>query len=130
MIGLDTRTIIDILKENPDVKLVIDKIEEPLASTIINYQEIMFGLDFNRKEHEQESKQYELFFDTIFLLAHTRESAQRAALLFKELEKQGKDIGRFDSMIAAVLLQNGVRKIITRNVKHFSRIKGLEVIDY
>lgn len=39
-------------------------------------------------------------------------------------------IGRFDSMIAGILLANGVDKIITKNVKHFEKIKGLRVISY
>lgn len=130
MIGLDTSAIIDISKSNPDIKLVLDKIEEPLASTIVNYQELMFGLDFEKKEHKEESKYYDEFFDNIFLFSLTKESAKKASEIFKELQKKGADVGRFDSMIASILLKNGIRKIITRNVKHFSKIKEIEIIIY
>lgn len=130
MIGLDTRTIIDISKSNPDIKLILGKIDEPLVSTIINYQELMFGLDFDKKEHKEEGKYYEEFFDNIFLLSLTKESSKKASEIFRGLQKKGADVGRFDSMIAGILLQNGIRKIITRNVKHFSKIKEIELITY
>ena len=130
MIGLDTTAIIDIFKEDQGIKKVIERLEEPLASTIINYQEIIFGLDFDKAEHKDEEKYYDEFFENIFLLPLDKESAKKASRIFRALQKKGADIGRFDSMISGILLQNGIKKIITRNTKHFSRIKDIEAIGY
>ena len=46
------------------------------------------------------------------------------------LKSKGETIEDFDCAIAAILLSNGVNKIITRNKKHFERIKGLTVLKY
>jgi len=130
MIGLDTGAIIDIMKENNKLKNILEKQDEPLASTIVNYQELVFGLDFNKREHKDEEKYYDELFENIFLLNLTKDSAKKASRLFKELQRGGKEIGRFDCMIAGILMQNKVSKIITKNAKHFERIKGIEVISY
>ena len=45
------------------------------------------------------------------------------------LEKNGNHIGTFDELIAAIALYNGA-KVLTRNVKDFSRVPNLEVIPY
>ena len=44
--------------------------------------------------------------------------------------EDGNKIGDFDCAIAGIYLANSVNKIITGNVKHFERIKGLRVIGY
>lgn len=43
-----------------------------------------------------------------------------------ELESKGEPVGEFDALIASIALAHSER-IITRNVKHFSRVKGLEI---
>lgn len=130
MIALDTTALIDIFKENKDIKKVLEGLNGSFASTIINYQELMFGLDFSKSEHKLEEEFYDNFFNDIFLYNLDADSAKSASAIFSELEEKGFNIGRFDSMIAAILLKNNIKKIITRNVKHFSKIKGLEVIGY
>ncbi len=130
MIGLDSTVIIDLFRGNEQAKEVIAKSREPLASTIINYQELMFGLDLDNNRHMEELEYYDALFENIFLMDMTRESAKKAARVMKGLQGAGTAAGRFDSMIAGILMENGVNKIVTRNVKHFSKIKGLDVITY
>lgn len=50
-------------------------------------------------------------------------------ILSSMLEKNGNHIGTFDELIAAIALYNGA-KVLTRNVKDFSRVPNLEVIPY
>ena len=130
MIGLDTGALIDLLKENHALKKVIEGSEEPLASTIINYQELMFGLDFDNPKHVEEEKTYSAFFQNVYFFSLTPVATKTASILFRELQKKGMDIGRFDSMIAGIFLEQGVTKIITRNTKHFQRMKEIEVLSY
>lgn len=130
MIGLDTGALIDLLKENDALKNVIEGSEEQLASTIINYQELMFGLDFDNPKHIEEEKTYAAFFENIHFFSLTPVAAKNASILFRELQKKGMDIGRFDSMIAGIFLEQGITKILTRNVKHFQRMKEIQVLSY
>ena len=130
MIGLDTGAVMDIVKGSISLKKKIEDINEPLSSTIMNYQEIMFGFDFSKDNHLEEEKIYDEFFDSIHLISFTRESSKKAARLFKAFQQNGKDIGKFDCIIAGILLENGINKIITKNARHFERIKGIEVISY
>lgn len=130
MMALDSTVIIDLFRGDEQAKEIIAKAREPLASTIINYQELMFGLDMSRKGHAEELEFYDAFFENIFLLEMTRQSAKKAAGVMKDLQSAGMTAGRFDSMIAGILMENGVNKIITRNEKHFMEIRGLEVIKY
>ncbi|MBI4210782.1 MAG: type II toxin-antitoxin system VapC family toxin [Candidatus Diapherotrites archaeon] len=130
MIGLDSTIIIDLFRGDMMAREAIANADEPLASTIINYQELMFGLDLDKKEHKEEGEFYDRLFDGIFLLDMTKQSAKKAAGVMKELQKTGVEAGRFDSMIAAILLESGVKRIMTRNARHFAKIKSLEVIRY
>ncbi len=130
MIGLDTTAIIDFFKENQDLKLVLDGIEDKLATTIINYQEIMFGLNPKDDKHKLEKEWYEAFFNNLVILELDTNSAKKASEILWALKEKGNAVGSFDSMIAGILLANGANKIITKNVKHFEQIKGLEVIWY
>lgn len=130
MIGIDTSAIIDLFKsEKPLINLLKD-IDNKLVSTIINYQEIMFGLDLSNIKHEIEKDYYESLFEDIKLVFLTKQASQRASEILGNLKKKGKMIDDFDCMIAGILLSNGVDKIITKNAKHFENIKGLKVISY
>jgi tRNA(fMet)-specific endonuclease VapC len=54
------------------------------------------------------------------------EEAQVAAALRKELESQGQSIGMADYLIATVCIANQ-GTLLTRNRKHFQRVKDLEL---
>ncbi|MBL8950099.1 MAG: type II toxin-antitoxin system VapC family toxin [Myxococcaceae bacterium] len=43
-----------------------------------------------------------------------------------DLRRAGREIGVADTMIAAIALEHDLT-VVTRNVRHFSRIKGLKV---
>ncbi|MBS3083651.1 type II toxin-antitoxin system VapC family toxin [Candidatus Pacearchaeota archaeon] len=53
-----------------------------------------------------------------------------SSTIFFELSSKGILIGKFDCMIAGTLLSNGIDTIITKNKKHFEKIKGLKVLSY
>jgi predicted nucleic acid-binding protein len=48
-----------------------------------------------------------------------------AAKISGELERKGKGIDPFDSLVAAIALVNGADSLITRNVSHF-KVDGLK----
>jgi tRNA(fMet)-specific endonuclease VapC len=130
MIGIDSNSIIDIFRDNPDLKLLFEKLDDELCSTIINYQEIIFGINLKNEKDYEEEKYYDKLFDSMILYNLDIKSCKKAREILFELKKSGKTIGEFDCMIAGIFLANGVNKIITRNKKHFESIPGFEVISY
>ena len=130
MIGLDTTAIIDLFKGDESVREVVENIKEPLASTIINHQEIMFGIDSTDRKYKNESEYYEKFFADIPIIQLDIESSKKSAEVFWKLRKEGKEIGRSDCIVAGIFLSNGINKLITKNVSHFKAIKELKVIAY
>jgi predicted nucleic acid-binding protein len=63
---------------------------------------------------------FELTFDAI----------KKAADLSAHLDAAGTHVGEFDSLIAGIILSAGYTTIVTRNVSHFDRFPGLEVLNY
>ena len=55
--------------------------------------------------------------------------AQVAAALRAKLESEGRPIGPHDTLIAATALRHGAT-LVTRNVEEFSRVQGLEVLNW
>ncbi|MEX0920296.1 MAG: type II toxin-antitoxin system VapC family toxin [Candidatus Pacearchaeota archaeon] len=130
MICLDTTAIIDFYRGDENLKKLLDSLEGTFATTIVNYQEIFFGINLKDTKHNVEEEYYEDFFDDIIIFDLDRASAKNASEILLELVHKGKIIEKFDCMIAGILLSNGVNKIITKNKKHFKNIKGLKVISY
>ena len=130
MIGLDTSTIIDLFKGNEKVKLVLEKNKEPLVISISSYLELFFGIDAMNSKHNIEASYYRELFSRVYVLNLTQNACEEASNIFWKLKREGREIDQFDCVIASIFLTNGINKIITGNVKHFERIKDLEVIRY
>ena len=130
MIGLDTTAIIDIFRGNPNIKILLEKVSDQIVTSIINYQEVMFGLDYNESRFKDEFVYYDEFFVDVLPLTFTTDSAKKTAEIFWRLHKQGRTVQRFDCMVAGCFISHGINKIITQNVKHFEHIKELNVISY
>lgn len=130
MLGLDTTAIIDLFKGDENLRKFLEDNNEPLATNTFNEFEIFFGIDPEEPRHENESKCYEELFDTTYNIAIDRSVCRRAAAIHWKLRKRGTPISKFDCAIAACFLENGVKKILTRNRKHFEKIDGLDVRSY
>jgi predicted nucleic acid-binding protein len=61
------------------------------------------------------------WFETLPFGAST---ARMFGLLYGSLRSQGKEIGVMDTLIASVALEHN-EVVISRNIKHFSRVPGL-----
>lgn len=130
MIGLDTSAIIDIFKGNKNIKEFLNSNKEPLAATIMSYLELFFGLNHENPKHVTESSYYREFFKNIYNIDLTKDSCEEASKIFWNLKKEGKEIEQFDCVIAALFVTNGINKILTRNSKHFEKVKQLNVVSY
>lgn len=78
---------------------------------------------------ETEKQKIEQFLSENSVLDFDAESAFRAGEIEAELEQKGQTIDPEDIMIGAIALQNN-ESLVTRNVKHFEKIKGLRIEAY
>lgn len=130
MIGLDTTAIIDIFKGEEKIKKFLESNKEPLAATMMSYLELFFGLDLSNSKHAEEAMFYEEFFNIVHNFGLTHSACEQASRIFWHLRKEGKTIEQFDCTIAAIMIESGITRILTRNLKHFENIKDLKVITY
>ncbi len=132
MICLDTTIIIDFLKGN---KTAIEKIRnlkeiDTLVTTEVSEFEVFFGIHIRENINERERQYASEFFSNTPVLSFERSCGEQSAVLMTSLLKKGIHIGQNDIFIIATMLHHGCTKIATRNIKHFSQIKGIEVIEY
>ena len=128
MLGLDTSAVIDLFRGVPQVKAVLEQVPEPLGVTRMSYLELMFGIDVQDNRHVIEEKFYDAFFETVRVFELDSDACKEAGRIFWHLSKRGLKIDEADCVIAAILLKQGVNKILTRNKKHFERIPGIKLI--
>ncbi|MEK6936910.1 MAG: type II toxin-antitoxin system VapC family toxin [Nanoarchaeota archaeon] len=129
MISIDSDCIIDFLRGKEAAINIVEKYKNELVTTEINIFEIFNGLFLNKNKKDDEEQKTNDFFESLDILDSTGFGLKGAAI-FSSLIKNGNEIDQNDCLIAAVLLNNGCDKIITRNVKDFSKIKNLKIISY
>lgn len=110
-------------KEADDFIKRIESIEI-LKTTAITVYEISRGIKI-----EEEIKKVNNLFNSLIILNFNKDHALRAGRIERELKKQGITIDPEDCMIAAITILNN-ETLITNNVDHFSRIKGLNFKPY
>ena len=130
MICLDSDFIIDYLKGKKEVVAALEKHEETLVTTEINVFEIFFGIYRNKEFSERERLVARDFFGSLEVLPFDGGCGEFASRILAGLSHKGDLIEQNDCFIASVMLNNGCDKIITRNKKHFSKIKNVKVIEY
>ena len=128
MAVLDTSFLIDVLKGNKqclELMNLLDRNNEEKCTTTVNAMELYFGaLKLNKSTDAIFS-----LLDSLIILEFDFNSAIEAAKIKIGLVKGGTIIDAEDMMIAGVAIFNK-QKVVTRNAKHFSLIKDLEVETY
>lgn len=127
----DTSFIIDVMRNDGKavarLKELIKK-GEPQMIAAPSIFELYSGLARSKKPPKEKKRILDILGGQ--LIAHLDDDAARlAGEVDGTLIKEGKMIGPIDSMIAGIAL---IRKqaVLTRNVKDFSRVKGLHVETY
>ena len=135
MILLDTTACIDYLNGHKELKKVDKNQEDLIHITSITVYEMNIGfVQTKRKISEQRYKQlykpWLEFISSMEIFPLRYKEAERAVEIFDFFDSQGQRIDDNDILIAGIMLTNGIKKILTKNVKHFERIIGLEIIKY
>ena len=135
MIILDTSACIDYLNGREDLKKLISEQEELLHITAITVYEINIGLKrtkrkISEKRYKHLYKSWIEFINGMEIFYLSFNEAEKASEIYDELESKGQIIDDNDILIAGIMIANGIKKIITKNVKHFEKIQKIEIISY
>ena len=128
---LDTAFIIDLMKEERSAvtklrEMERDKIAQNIASPTL--YELYVGITLSTKPEKEKKK----VIDTLIsmdILSLDAKSAAKAGEVQGKLINEGRMIDPEDAMIAGIALLNN-ETILTKNVEHFSRIRGLKIETY
>jgi len=127
----DTSFIIDIMSGN---KAAIEKLGEsigkgePEVVTAPTIFELFSGLAQSSKQ-ELERKKIISVLSRVAVLRLEASAAERGGEIDGMLIKAGEQIDPIDSMIAGIALMNG-ETVLTKNIKHFSKVAGLKIETY
>jgi tRNA(fMet)-specific endonuclease VapC len=143
MIFLDSDAIIDMLRGKPSIAafLAAHKMDLFAIPAPVLY-EVYYGFYYPPlskqfrantrflKRLADEQTRLQQFLNDIRVFDLTTDSIKKAAEISAQLDAAGTHVGQYDTLIAGIVLQSGYSKIATRNVDHFDRIPGIEVLKY
>ncbi len=126
---LDTNTLIYFFKGMGNVAdNLLSKSPKDIAIPSITLFELEVGIakSSNPKKRKQ---QLDSLISLIMIFPFGLKEAKFAAIIRANLEKEGKPIGPYDTLIAGTAL-SGNHILVTHNTKEFSRIKKLKTEDW
>lgn len=131
MVCFDTSFVIDYLKGNDAAKEILDSFQKgnevlTIPSPVV--MELTAGAHLSKKRIIEIDK-IKSFLSSFVVLNFDMESAFIAGEIESKLINSGKMIDVEDVMIASISIANK-ETLVTRNLKHFSRIKELKIVDY
>lgn len=125
---LDTDILIGLIRKDPDALEKLQELAEKgdaVKTTVINACELYKGA-FLSEEPSKEQKRIEGLLRNMGHISLTTDLAPAIGQISPEMERAGTPMGDFDVMIAMMTSEAG-EILITRNVRHFERLKGLSV---
>lgn len=129
MYVLDTNTVLDYFRGKGGVaaRLLALPPREIALPAIVAY-EVWVGV-LGSQNAKRRQAQYEQFLATVEVLSFDAAVGRRAAELRQALERRGEGIGPMETVIAATALAHNAT-LVTRNVREFGRVPGLQVVDW
>ena len=125
---IDSTFITDLINSVEQTQKVISQ-KDILLTTQINMYEVMRGIFYRGHSCNKIFAVQELF-ENMRVLPMNEDSIIKSAEIFAALRKKGQIISDCDCLTAGIALSHGIKTIITRNIKDFKRIKGINVESY
>jgi predicted nucleic acid-binding protein len=139
MIFLDTSSAIQILNGNPSIREAYEKFDtNNFGITTPSIFELYTGIykvkylkkKISKQRYEKIVEDLELLVKQLNVYSLDEKAANLGAKIHMQLKGKGQEIDVFDCLIAAIIITNGFKEIITNNQKHFERIKGLVLYSF
>lgn len=101
---------------------------EPITTTRFNVAELLAGVELEDDPIAARQK-LDVVLSDVTILDFDEAACERFAEIDHYLREQGLPIGDMDILIAATAYVNS-ETLYTRNVDHFRRVPGLQVVEY
>ena len=125
---LDTDTVSFLVKRNPAViRNLIKHEDDEICISAISYAELCFGLE--KKGSEKLFKEVSAITGKLSIISFDDSQSELYGKIRLQLEKSGTPLGDMDMLIAAAALSAGAI-LVSHNIKHFSKIRGMKVEDW
>jgi len=125
---LDTDTVSFLVRKDTSViKNLLKHEDDEICISAISYAELCFGLE--KKGSEKLFTEINLVTAKLSIVDFDDLQSELYGKIRLGLEKSGSPLGDMDMLIAAAALSAGAI-LVTHNVKHFSKIKGIKVEDW
>lgn len=127
---LDSTFLIDVLRGSHDVSELVEELDAsgvPFVSAI-TVMELYEGIHLSNASEAERQAVTDLLTD-VTELPFDRKCAMEAGRINAELISDGQGVDETDVQIAATALVHDT-PVVTRNVDHFERVEGLEVVSY
>lgn len=128
---LDTSFIIDLLRGDSDATDLLDIVEresKPLKVSSITLLELYEGVVRSETPNQKAERILDVL-ETKSVVDADRAVMRKAGKISGELVLRGERIDREDCIVAATALLSD-EPVVTRNVRHFERVDGLELRSY
>lgn len=126
---LDTTFLVDLIRGKPETKAYLSSAREVFLTTQINLYEVMVGM-FLQNVASSTFLQVQELFENIRVLPLDDSGIIKSAEICASLIKRGEIIDDADCLTAGIALSKGITTIVTKNRKHFQRIRGITVEAY
>ncbi len=127
---LDTDTLSLLLRRHPTVDsraYEYMQVQGVLQFSIITYYESLSGLLY--RDARQQLRQFQQLVVLHEIVPLTMESVGISAQIEADLRSRGQSIGPTDTLIAGIAIANNLQ-LATNNTRHFSRIEGLQLVNW
>lgn len=131
MVCLDTSFLVDLIRGNREAVRLLDNFtlkKESIAITSPSIMEVISGASMDKSARQEKEKIFNIL-SSLRILDLGKIEATRAGEIHAELVMEGNTIGEIDVMIAAICLENK-ETLVTKNKKHFEKIRNLKVQSY
>ena len=122
---LDTDTCIGLLKGDTAVVAAWRSCEDQCALPSMVIGELYYGA-YKSTVREEELNRVAMFLDIFPEIQPSKRSMRRFGELKANLELKGTRLADADIIIASIAIEEGFM-LVTGNVRHYSRIDGLEI---
>jgi tRNA(fMet)-specific endonuclease VapC len=120
---VDTGIFIDYLRSKDKSKTILQNLPDDVELYIssVTLYELYMGATSPQKWIDVKT-----LTDDIPVLPFTKTISEKAAIIYQELKKENKIIEFRDIFIAATAMTHNL-PVLTRNKRHFTRVKGLKL---
>ena len=125
---LDTDTVSNIVRKNSSViENLIKHEDDEICISAISYAELRYGLE--KKESDRLFEEVNAIVGKLSIIDFDESQSEIYGKIRVKLEKSGTPVDDMDLLIAASALSAGA-VLVSHNISHFSRIKGLKIEDW